>query len=103
MSVVTKFLRVDRANENDAVYTELLEVRSGLRLRVRIRSNTYAMQCTATVEVWGRGWVMIDSLEPLAMSTPRGLIYKDFTTGHFQNDRETLLETALWVLGHEPL
>ncbi len=86
--------------DQDVRYDEVLE-QDGHRLRVRIRSNSYAFQSWAHVEHWSAGaWVEVHSLIPTTMKTTHGLYVREggADKSHFREDRDELLRVARHIL-----
>ena len=61
--------------------------------RLRLRSNSYKIQCFAVAEMWTpQGWVEVWTLQPAFMSTKEGLCYdKNVSANNFARDMATLL------------
>ena len=78
----------------------------GQRLRISIKSDSYADQSYARIEVWSAAelkWNLAAYVQHGSMLTPAGLIYQPsrsgFQTSHFQADRTELIRLAGLVLG----
>lgn len=82
---------------------QLLAVLDGNKVRVSIRSNPYAFQCHARVEVWSKTdmrWNLVDHRLPGAIATPIKLYYsKDWNrVEHFREDCSYLLTQAAAII-----
>jgi len=85
----------------DVVFTEILALDDGTKLRVSIRSDSYAFQSYARVDRWdGAKWQRVHSIHYSQMATPPKLHYKrgERTAKEFRADRERLLDVAAAVL-----
>jgi len=90
--------------QQSVLYTELLKYGTH-RLRIRIKSDSYAFQSFACIERWdGTQWQPAADIHYGSMDTPTGLHYTydkadiDQLRPEFKVDRDTLLRDAMWVL-----
>ena len=101
-----KSLSLDIAAGSQSVnFVELLSG-WGQRLRISIKSDSYAFQSYARIEVWSAAelkWNLVAYVQHGSMRTPAGLIYQPnrsgFQASHFQADRTELIRLAGLVLG----
>jgi hypothetical protein len=82
-----------------AYFTELLTPFEH-RLRVSIKSDTYAEQSDARIERFdGSRWHEVWTIQPGAMKTPSSLVYSQtLSAGDFKDDRDLLVERAITIL-----
>jgi hypothetical protein len=71
------------------------------KIKIEIRSDSYAFQCYARVYVWkDLEWSFIDSIHHAGMSTKSGLVYtsdpEDAT--QFKHDKDKLIDIATKIL-----
>jgi hypothetical protein len=81
----------------DVVYDEILNLSGGRKVKVSIRSDSYAFQSHARASLWdGSKWHVVHSVHHSLMKTPSGLYYKSGgdTEVHFQADRAELLRVV---------
>jgi len=79
------------AGRQSVNYKEILML-DEMKLRIRIKSDSYDFQCFARVSVWSEEnlrWEQIDFIPFANMQTPKGLLYKrgGSSEEHFRGDR----------------
>lgn len=89
--------------DQDVILVNLYRAAQGEKLKVRIRSNAYEAQCSASCSIWSpekRAWNSLVSIEPSLMATESKLCYqpKKAGAGAFEADVKELLRMAALVL-----
>lgn len=87
-------------------YQETIEA-GAFKLRIKLKSDAYAFQCHATIQVFGPvdlQWNELATIHYASMRTPPALVYQPNNPGVaecFMEDRNNLVRQASAVLGFD--
>jgi len=85
----------------DVLFTRVVRLTDGTKLRVKIRSDSYDFQSYARVHRWdGTEWKLVHSVHYSKMATPAGLYvrFNRVADSTFKKDLDELLRVASAVL-----